>query len=181
MIDPGGYVLHRGEPTVDPARDAAYTRGLGEVLSEHYRTETILMSTQVVAHILFRQLVQATPGLDLFSRVRLRNEISVDRETLHRELGQARDRLLALQDQGMVRVSPVVREDSPEELLNRALTSWDGYHSSTAVTVDGDLLTISDPSLLLYYQNRLVDFAEQIADESQMQAASEIGKLRALA
>lgn len=181
IIDPGSYVLHRGEPCLDAARDAAYTSGLGEVLSEHYRKETILMSTQVVAHVLFRHLVQATPGLDLFSRVRVRNEISVDRDLLHRELGEARDRLLELQNEGTVRVSPVVREDTPEELLDLALAFWNDYHSSTAATADGDQITIHDPALLLYYQNRLVDFAEAIADESQMQAASEISKLRALA
>ncbi len=181
IIDPGSYVLHRGEPCLDAARDAAYTSGLGEVLSEHYRKETILMSTQVVAHVLFRNLVQATPGLDLFARVRLRNEISVDQDTLHRELGEARDRLLELQNEGVVRVSPVVREDAPEQLLTHALAFWNDYHSSTAATVDGNQITIHDPSLLLYYQNRLVDFAEAIADESQMQAATEISKLRALA
>ena len=180
VVDPGSYVLQRGQPCVDAARDAAYTRGLGEVLSEHYRTETVLMSSQVVAHVLFRRLVQATPGLDLFSRVRIRNEISIDQNLLRQELGEARDRLVELQNEGTVRVSPVVREDTPAELLEHALTFWNDYHSSTVAEVEGNQVTIHDPSLLLYYQNRLVDFAEDIADESQMQAASEIAKLRAL-
>jgi glycerol-3-phosphate O-acyltransferase len=173
-IDSGGYVEHRGKAVLDPARDAAYTRELGEVLAQRYQIETVLMSTQVVAHVLFRHLVQATPGMDLFTRMRLRGEIAVESETLCRELGEARDRLLALERQGRVRTSEVVKEDSPEELLERALNFWSGYHDSTAAAREGDRVVIGDPSLLLYYQNRLVPFAQDIASPEQLKAACEI-------
>ena len=176
-IDAGGYVEHRGTAVVDPARDAAYTRELGEVLGQRYEEDTVLMSTQVVAHVLFRDLVQSTPGMDLFARLRLRGEVGLDVETLCRELGEARDRLLALERDGRVRTSEVVKEDSPQELLERALSFWNGYHDSTAARREGDRIIIGDPSLLLYYQNRLVPFAEDIASPDQLQAACEIQNL----
>ncbi len=173
-IDAGGYIEHRGKAVVDAARDASYTRELGEVLAQRYEKETVLMSTQVVAHVLFRDLVQSTPGMDLFTRMRLRGEIAVNSEILCRELGEARDRLLALEGQGRVRTSEVVKEDSPEELLERALSFWNGYHDSTAATREGDRIVIGDPALLLYYQNRLVPFAQEIASPEQLKAACEI-------
>jgi len=176
-IDAGGYVEHRGTAVVDPARDAAYTRELGEVLGQRYEEDTVLMSTQVVAHVLFRDLVQSTPGMDLFARLRLRGEVGLDVETLCRELGEARDRLLALERDGRVLTSEVVKEDSPQELLERALSFWNGYHDSTAARREGDRIIIGDPSLLLYYQNRLVPFAEDIASPDQLQAACEIQNL----
>ncbi|MBW1754921.1 MAG: 1-acyl-sn-glycerol-3-phosphate acyltransferase [Deltaproteobacteria bacterium] len=176
-IDPGGYVEQRGKPVVDAVRDAAYTRELGEVLAQRYEEDTVLMSTQVVAHVLFRDLVQSTPGMDLFARLRLRGEIGLDREALCQELGQARDRLCALEAKGRVQTSDVVKEDTPAELLERALMLWNGYHNSTAATLEGDRVVLGDPSLLLYYQNRLVSFAEDIASSEQLQAACEIGKL----
>ncbi len=176
-IDPGGYIERRGMPVVDPDRDAAYTRELGTVLAERYERDTVLMSTQVVAHILFRHLVQATPGMDLFSRLRLRNEISIDRSVVHKDLADARDRLLALEAKGEVRISDVVREDSPEQLLEGGLQFWSGYHSSTAASLEDDRVLLCDPSLLLYYQNRLVPFADRIADAEQMPAACEIEAL----
>ena len=176
-IDPGGYVEQRGKPVVDAVRDAAYTRELGEVLAQRYEEDTVLMSTQVVAHVLFRDLVRSTPGMDLFTRLRLRGEIGLDREALCQELGQARDRLCALEAKGRVRTSDVVKEDTPAELLERALKFWNGYHDSTAATLEGDRVVLGDPSLLLYYQNRLVSFAEDIASSEQLQAACEIGKL----
>jgi glycerol-3-phosphate O-acyltransferase len=179
VIDSGGYVEQRGKPAIDPARDAAYTRELGEVLAKRYEEDTVLMSTQVVAHVLFRHLVQATPGMDLFARLRLRGEIGLDRETLCQELGQARDRLRELEAKGRVRTSDVVKEDTPGELLERALSFWNGYHDSTAATLEGDRVVLGDPSLLLYYQNRLVPFAEEIASPEQLQAACEIENLGA--
>ena len=176
-IDAGGYVEHRGKPVIDTLRDAAYTRELGEVLAQRYEEDTVLMSTQVVAHVLFRDLVQSTPGMDLFARLRLRGEIGLDCETLCQELGEARDRLCALEAKGRVRTSDVVKEDTPSELLQRALSYWNGYHNSTAATLDGDRVVLGDPSLLLYYQNRLVPFAEDIASPEQLQAACEIQNL----
>jgi glycerol-3-phosphate O-acyltransferase len=177
VIDPGRYIEQRGEPVIDPARDAAYTRELGEVLAQRYEEDTVLMSTQVVAHILYRDLVQSTPGMDLFARLRLRGGIGLDRETLCQELGEARDRLRELEGKGRVRTSDVVKEDTPDELLERALTFWNGYHDSTAATLEGNRVILGDPSLLLYYQNRLVPFAEDIASPEQLQAACEIENL----
>ena len=179
-IDPGGYVEHRGKPVIDTVRDAAYTRELGEVLAKRYEEDTVLMSTQVVAHVLFRDLVQSTPGMDLFTRLRLRGEIGLDREALCQGLGEARDRLCALEAKGRVRTSDVVKEDTPAELLERALNFWNGYHDSTAATLEGDRIVLGDPSLLLYYQNRLVPFAEDIASPEQLQAACEIESLGVL-
>jgi glycerol-3-phosphate O-acyltransferase len=179
-IDPGGYVEHRGKPVIDAVRDAAYTRELGEVLAKRYEEDTVLMSTQVVAHVLFRDLVQSTPGMDLFARLRLRGEIGLDREALCQGLGEARDRLCALEAKGRVRTSDVVKEDTPAELLERALNFWNGYHDSTAATLEGDRIVLGDPSLLLYYQNRLVPFAEDIASPEQLQAACEIESLGVL-
>ena len=178
-IDAGGYVERRGTPVADPVRDAAYTRELGEVLAKRYEQDTVLMSTQVVAHVLYRHLVQTTPGMDLFARQRLRGEVGLERETLCLQLGEARDRLMALESQGRVRTSDVVKEDAPNELLERALSFWSGYHDSTAATTEGNRIVIGDPSVLLYYQNRLVPFAEAIADPDQLRAACEIENLGA--
>ena len=93
IIDPVSYVTHRGEPVLDPVRDAAYTRELGREIVEHYRRETVIMTTQLVAHILFRKLTRETPGMDLFGRVRRRGEITWDHAEYVRSDGETRDRL----------------------------------------------------------------------------------------
>jgi glycerol-3-phosphate O-acyltransferase len=177
VIDPVSYVSRRGEPCLDPARDAAYTRALGTTLVEHYRRETVIMTTQLVAHVLFRKLVQETPGVDLFGRVRRRGEISWAFDDYVRCYSQTRDRLRELSQAGQVHLSNYTEINSAERAFERATDIWDGYHSKTVAHVDDGQIVLDDPALLLYYQNRLVPFAEAIADEQQQRAAREIAAL----
>ncbi|NOY93146.1 MAG: hypothetical protein GXP55_18330 [Deltaproteobacteria bacterium] len=176
-IDPASYTLRDDQPVLDGRRDAAYTRALGELLAERFRSETVVMSTQLVAHVLFRQLVAATPGLGIFARLRLRGEVSVPREELVKQIGQTRDALRELSERGEIHLSKNLREASASELLDRALSIWNGYHSRVAARDLGVEVTAEDPTLLLYYQNRLVAFAEAIAPPEQLEAAREIGQI----
>lgn len=177
MVDPGTYVLRHGKPTRDPRRDAAYTRELGNLLLESYARETVVMTTQLVAHVLFRRLVRETPGVDLFGRLRFRGEIRMGIEELVRDLGETRDRAARLEAEGAVHLSPAVRDERPEDLLRRAMRLWDGYHRRTVARQLGTEVVAEDPTLLLYYQNRLVDFANSLASTEDQAGAREIALL----
>ena len=179
IIDPVSYVSRRGEPTLDRARDAAYTRELGQQIVAHYRRESVIMTTQLVAHLLFRKLVIETPGVDLFGRVRRRGEITWDHAEFVRSYLEARDRLRALASAGEVHLNTYLDTDSAERAYERASSAWDGYHTRTVARLDGQgQIVLEDPALLLYYQNRLVPFAEQLAgSEDELRAAREIATL----
>lgn len=177
IIDAGSYVSRRGTPSVDAQRDAAYTRALGKVLAAAYQRETVVMPTQLVAHVVFRRLVRATPGLDLFSRLRHRGDIAIPCEELAAEIGQTRDRLVGLEAAGRVHVSNFVRRQSPGAILDGVLSTWAGYHSTRQVVrVQSGSVIAEDLNLLLFYQNRLRPFAIDIAgdDEADQTAAREI-------
>ena len=62
-------------------------------------------------------------------------------------------------------------------MIDRSLRVWSGYHSRSAARDLGVELTAEDPTLLLYYQNRLVPFAEQVAGAESIAAAREIGAM----
>lgn len=171
-IDPGTYVERRGQPVHDLARDAAYTRELADVLVERYRSETVLMATSLVAHVLFRRLVRETPGLDLFARLRVRGEVTMSREELVADVGRLRDRLLELQAQGVVRINDAIAHLDPRILVERALAVWNGYHTRVAAKVLGADVSAEDPTLLLYYQNRLVPFATRVVTHAEDEAAA---------
>ncbi len=179
-VDPGSYVRLRGVASVDPARDAAYTRDLGEVIVDAYRRDTVLMSTHLVAHVLFRRLVEATPGLDLFVRVRHRGDVSMSRDALVKEVGDARDALVALEQRNEVRLSRLVRVEPAEIIVDRALTAFKGYHDKNAALDVGAEVIAEEPTLLLYYQNRVCAYAEAIAGEDHVAAAREIVRMGTL-
>jgi glycerol-3-phosphate O-acyltransferase len=177
-IDPGGYVSWRGKASVDARRDAAYTREMGQHLVKVYERETVLMGTQLVSHVLFRRLVRDTPGVDLFGRLRQRGEVAMPRAEVTRELGLAQDALRAMEGRGEVRLSHATRSLVPDELLDRVMIAMSGYHRRTILSraADGSIV-IEDPTLLLYYQNRVIAYAERIADEPNLAAAREIGRM----
>ena len=177
VVDPGTYVWRHGEPVLDDRRDAAYTRELGETLLDTYKKNTVLMTTQLVAHVLFRRLVRETPGIDLFGKLRFRGEVRMSREEMIRDLGETRDRAVQLEEDGEVRLSRTLRKREPDELLDRAIEVWDGYHTRCVARQVGSDIVAEDPTLLLYYQNRLIDFAPQVADEPDRAAAREVSLL----
>jgi glycerol-3-phosphate O-acyltransferase len=181
IIDPVSYVSRRGVPCLDPARDAAYTRELGVTLVDRYRRETVIMTTQLVAHVLFRKLVRETPGVDLFGRVRRRGEITWAFEDYVQAYSDTRERRRGVTARGQVHVNSYIETNSAERAFERATDMWSGYHSKTLARLDSDTreIVIEDPGLLLYYQNRLVPFAEDIVgdDLDDQRAAREIAAL----
>lgn len=177
VIDPASYVSRGGVPSVDAARDAGYTRELGEALPGRYARETVIMWTQLVAHVLYRRLVVESPGIDLFGRQRRRGEVMMPRAELIAEVEEARDRLLSLELAGQVRLGPVLRAESAESAVTLALEAWRGYHTRPIATARGDEVVIEDPNLLLFYQNRLVGFAEALARPETLAASREIAAL----
>jgi len=172
-IDPASYILQRGQPRLDPRRDAGYTRELGRRLAESYRRETVVMTTQLVAHVLFRRLVEVTPGQDLFARMRRRGEAGYSRAQMLEQIGATRDRLLRLVREGEVQVSSTLRTESPEQTLERAMQALK-YHGRPVINLEDGQVTAEDPALLFYYQNRLVPWADRLAAPEQMAAAREI-------
>lgn len=179
VIDAGTYVSRRGTPSVDARRDAAYTRALGTALADAYQRETVVMPTQLVAHVLFRRLVRATPGLDLFARLRYRR-IAVPCDELQADIGETRDRLVAMEAAGRVHVSNFVRHRAASDILEDALSTWSGYHTTRSIArVQAGSVIAEDPNLLLFYQNRVRPFAPDIAGDNDADqiAAREIAAM----
>ena len=172
-IDPGSYILRGGKPVLDANRDAGYTRELGDFLLERYRRETVLMTTQLVAHVIFRRLVRETPGVDLFGRLRYRGEVSARREDLRVDIGETRDRAKKMAERSELRLHASLRDGDPDELLDSAIGMWNGYHTRTVARQEGGQLVATDPTMLLYYQNRCVDYAPQLGEPDD-RAAHEI-------
>lgn len=94
-----------------------------------------------------------------------------------REVAELRDRLAALQAKGRVRLNGWLAEAEPDAIVARALRVWNGYHTRMAAKDVGDEIVAEDPTLLLYYQNRLVPFAVSVAGGEHAAAAREIAQL----
>ena len=178
VIDPADYVTRGGAPVLDSARDAAYTRELGKRLTEAYERDTVVMATQLVAHVLYRRLVMETPELDFFARMRVRDEVEIPERALLEEIDACRDALLALEAAGKVVVGAGIRDADARAILGRAQAAWN-YHQKSMVRKSAGAYVIGDPPLLLFYQHRVVAHAPELAtNEAQREVAFELMRVR---
>jgi glycerol-3-phosphate O-acyltransferase len=149
LTDAGGRVEH------DPARDAQYTRELGEALVGAYRRDTVAMATHLVAASAFEKLRAGVGGGDIFAMLRAHDDVTVPRAELAESVARLRDRALELQAQGKILVGPHLAHATGREILDEALRAFSGYHTTPVLEPRGDMLLLADTRLLLYYQNRL--------------------------
>jgi glycerol-3-phosphate O-acyltransferase len=155
-VDPATYVKNaRGEVVIDHARDAQYTRELGEEICKAYARDTVVMSTHLVAAACFAKLRSSSPAADLFTVLRQREAVTVSRDDLAREVVRVRDELLALEREGAVQASDIVRRASGGDIVEHALRAFAGYHTAPVLRPVPEGIVLCDTNLLFYYQNRL--------------------------
>ncbi len=160
LVDATGYVVGRGgRPTRDPARDAQYTRELGDVICAAYKRDTVGMSTHFVAAAAFawlRKSVEAGRGRgDIFALLRHADDVVVTRAELASELDGLVDRARQMELRGEIVLTQSVRTGSGAALIDEALRAFAGYHTHPVIERRGDGLVLADTRLLFYYQNRL--------------------------
>jgi glycerol-3-phosphate O-acyltransferase len=155
-VDPAGYVTNaRGEVTIDAARDAQYTRELGEEICRSYVRDTVIMATHLAAAACFARLRSSSPAGDLFSVLRQREVVTVSRDDLARDVVHLRGALLALEREGGVVVGAVVRRASGGDIVESALRAFASYHQAPVLRSTPEGIVLCDTNLLFYYQNRL--------------------------
>src|SRR5205823_14414820 len=97
-IDPRSYVLNREDkPVRDAARDAQYTRELGEVICDAYQRDTVVMATHLVASAAFEHLRRSVGKGDLFALLRHKDDVSVPRAQLAADVDALHARAVALE------------------------------------------------------------------------------------
>jgi glycerol-3-phosphate O-acyltransferase len=155
-VDPVSYVLDREDrPARDGAREAQYTRELGDVICAAYKRDTVVMPTHLAAAAAFEHLRQAVGHADLFALLRHSDDVSVPRVRLAADVDALLGRVRALADSGgLVLAHGLARADGAA-VLDQAVRAFAGYHTHEVLSPHGTDLVLRDTRLLFYYQNRL--------------------------
>jgi glycerol-3-phosphate O-acyltransferase len=163
VVDAASYVTKPdGKPGRDAARDAQYTRELGEVICDAYKRDTVVMATHLVAACAFERLaesVESESGMrgksDMFALLRHGDDVEVSRAALAADVERLRDRAHAMEERGEIVLSATVQRASGEAILDEALRAFAGYHTAPVLEPRGAHLVLADSRLIFYYQNRL--------------------------
>ena len=155
-VDLRPFFTINGEVRADAARDAEYTRELGERIAEAYRVDTHVLSTHLVAFALFRLLAkQSGAGSDLFHVLRGADRAELPVADVLASIGRLRAALIDLAAQRKVRLGVKVAGASPEALLEEALYFFALFHARPVARRAEGGIAVEDRGLCYYYQNRL--------------------------
>jgi glycerol-3-phosphate O-acyltransferase len=156
VIDAKSYLFDpKDRPVRAPARDAQYTRELGEVICAAFKRDTVAMSTHLVASVAFARLERAAGVADIFALLRHGDDVVVPRKELVAELEALLARAKEMASRGEIVLAPSLENASGDAILDEALRAFAGYHSTQVITPRGADLVLADARLLFYYQNRL--------------------------
>jgi glycerol-3-phosphate O-acyltransferase len=146
------YIMGQDDRLVrDAARDAQYTRELGEVITAAYLRDTVAMATHLTAAAAFQRL-RASVGrtshgaADVFTMMRHNLAADVDRLLV---------KVRAMEQNDAIVVADNLKGASGAEVIDRALRAFAGYHTHPVLEPRGSDLVLADTRLLFYYQNRL--------------------------
>jgi glycerol-3-phosphate O-acyltransferase len=157
-VDPASYVKNRaGEVVLDASRDAQYTRELAEEITHAYDRDTVVMATHLVSAACFDRLRKAATRPDVFTIVRQKDLVTVPRDELAADVVALCARLKELEADGQVHLGQFEQRASGGDIVERAIRAFAGYHQTPVLTPRREGIRLSDPNLLLYYQNRLAN------------------------
>ncbi len=158
-VDLSRYFQVGGKPDREPQRDAEYMQDTGRRIAQSYRENTVLMATHLLAHVMWRRVGLALPGLDLYRRLRQPLDLVLPLATVCEDLSALQQ---ALRKDGH-RFGPGA-DGAPPKVIETGLLAFQSYHTEAAVVeVPGSPISLSpgDRQLLYYYQNRVESLGVQ--------------------
>lgn len=155
-IDVRGYLSVNGRLAADPARDAEYTREVGERVTAAWRRDTVALPTSVLAWAVFERARRERPQVELFRLLRgLGPHTELKLDALCGDVERLIGRLGELAAAQRVRLAPELLPGRARDVVERALKTFATYHPAPVLRRRGAAVAVLDPNLLYYYRNRL--------------------------
>jgi len=155
-IDVRGYLTAGGQLVADAARDAEYTREVGEQIARAWKRDTVALPTSVLAWAVFERARRERPHADLFRLLRgLAPQAELDLGTICADVERLVARLTGLAASGRARLASELQPGHAREAVERALATFATYHPVPVLQRRGDRIAVTDANLVYYYRNRL--------------------------
>jgi glycerol-3-phosphate O-acyltransferase len=150
------YFTSKGVIKNDPQRDQEYTRLLGEILVEKFKSNNTVYSSHLVSFVAFELMKKKFHDPDVFTVLRLPEE---DREINWNDFvfacNRVRDEVYRLNNLGKIKIAPHMTLDM-DDVIAHGIRNVGLYHGTNPLemTKEGNI-TSSDLKLLYFYHNRL--------------------------
>jgi glycerol-3-phosphate O-acyltransferase len=155
-IDPRGYLGRDGRLEDDAARDAEYTRLLGERIVASYRRDNVALPTNVFAFALLELLRRDLAQPDLFRLLRsIGADTPIDVARLDAEIERLVGELRGLARDGKIHLDEELETLRAADIATRGLRGLAVYHTTPVAVRRETQIVVLDADLLFYYRNRL--------------------------
>ena len=167
QIDIRDYFKFNGAFKENLQRERVYTKILGDKIKKSYLTDSIILSSHLLAFGLFKYFQMIRPNEDLFTLLSLPLDfLEVDMPTTIIIVDYLKKTLVNLEASGKIKLSEQIHLPS-EELIKDALKNLGVYHARRPlVQTKNTTLTSEDFRLLYFYHNRLDDYHIKFDKES---------------
>ena len=157
IIDIRDYFRSHGQLTNDNQRDSVYTKMLSEAIVVAFKKNTVALPENVVAFAAFKIFQKKHHNSDLYSVLRMAEEVrELDRAELREGVKSLIKELQRLQNKEEIRVDPIVLAEDLDTLIDYAIKKLGVYHPKRPlIKMRNGNIKCQDMKLLLFYQNRL--------------------------
>src|SRR5690606_6772415 len=125
------------------------------IVEDYYRNNVIL-PTHLVAFCIFQTLKKLNPKMDLYRLVKLTpEEAIISSERIYSLIGKLQQEIISLNDQNKISIEDKFRNQTPDQILNDAIRTFNTYYKKELITEKFSNLMFSNLRLMFYYQNRL--------------------------
>lgn len=159
LLDIRDYFKFGGEFVENLQRERVYTKILGEKIKDSYLSESIILSSHLLAYGMFRYFQLIRPSEDLFTLLSLPLDyLSVDMDIAIQIVDYLKKELVNLEAKGKIKLSEQIHLPS-DELIEDGLKNLGVYHARRPLIKTKNATLVSEDFKLLYfYNNRLDDY-----------------------
>jgi len=166
-LDIRDYFKFNGKFVEDLQRERVYTKILGDNIKKSYLSESIILSSHLLAFGMFKYFELSRPHDDLFTLVSLPlDTLVVDMPTACNIIDQLKSVLVDKEANGEIKLSEQIHLPT-EELIEDAIKNLGVYHARRPIVKRKNATLMSEDFKLLYfYHNRLDDYNIKLDKDS---------------
>jgi len=154
------YFISDGKVKPDLQREGEYTRILADRVIDRYHKENLVLSSHLIAFVVFTILLKENPKLDLYGVLRLPvKEYEFEYHTVRAALDNLRSHLLKMEADGKIKLTETVRGDL-DELIKDGISNLGIFHPQKPLKINElGHLESENFRVLYYYHNRLSTYS----------------------
>ena len=154
------YFVSDGRVKSDRQREGEYTRILADRIIDRYHKENIVLSSHLIAFVVFTILLKENPKLDLYGVLRLPvKEYEFEYQIVRAALNNLRIHLLEMEQEGKIKLTETIRGDL-DELIRDGINNLGIFHPQKPLKINElGHLESENFRVLYYYHNRLSTYS----------------------